>query len=75
MRLKEKTCSLVGTISQNRREISDKCKVKKQLYKTEIFRHELKTGIILTSYQCKSKKNVAILSSLHLNVQVSGEGH
>ena len=70
MCLEEKRCSPVGTIHQNQREIPDECKVKKQLLETEVFSRESKTGIILTSYQSKPRKNVAILSSLHPDVQV-----
>ena len=73
LRLEEKRCSLVGTIRQNRKEILEECKVKKQLHETEVFRHVTKSGITLTSYQCKSTKNVAILSSLHSDVEVLSE--
>ena len=53
LRLEEKRCSVVGTIRQNRKEIPEECKVKRQLRETEVFKHVAKSGITLTSHQCK----------------------
>jgi len=52
-------------------EVPEESKKKKKLYKTEVFRFDSGTTIMLTLYQSKSKKNMAILSSLHPDVQIS----
>ena len=70
LKLAEKKCSFVGTLRQNRREVPEECKNKKELYETEVFRYDGQTAITLTSYQCKAAKNVAILSSLHPDILV-----
>ena len=66
-----KKCNLVGTLRLNRRKVSVKCKKKKELHETEVFRYDGQTAITLTSYQCKAAKNVAVLSSLHPDILVS----
>ena len=38
LKLVEKKCSLVGTLRQNRREVPEECKKKKELHETEVFR-------------------------------------
>ena len=71
LKLAEKKCSLVGTLRQNRRDVPEECKKKKELHETEVFRYEGQTAITLTSYQCKAAKNVAVLSSLHPDILLS----
>ena len=56
LKLAEKKCSLVGTLRQNRREVPEECKKKKELHETEVFRYDNQTAITLTSYQCKAAK-------------------
>ena len=73
LKLAEKKSSLVGTLRQNRREVPEECKNKKELHETKVFRYDGQTAITLTSYQCKAAKNVAILSSLHPNILVSSD--
>ena len=62
-----------SALRQTKREAPEERKKKKELHETEVFRHNDQTAITLTSYQCKAAKNVAILSSLHLDVQVSSD--
>ena len=71
LKLIEKKCSLAGTLCQNKREVPEECKKKKELHETEVFRYDGQTAITLTSYQCKATKNMAILSSLHPDILVS----
>ena len=73
LKLAEKKSSLVGTLRQNRREVPEECKNKKELHETKVFRYDGQTAITLTSYQCKPAKNVAILSSLHPDILVSSD--
>ena len=61
----EKKCNLVQTLSQNRTEVPEERKKKKELHETEVFRYDGQTAITLTSYQCKAAKNVTVLSCLH----------
>ena len=56
LKLAEKKCSLVGTLCQNRREVPEECKKKKELHETKVFRYDNQTAITLTSYQCKAAK-------------------
>ena len=73
LKLVEKKCSLVGTLRQNIRKVPEKCKKKKELDETEVFRYDGQTAVTLTSYQCKAAKNVAVLSSLHPDILVSSD--
>ena len=73
LKLVEKKCSLVGTLRENRREVPGKCKKKKELHKTKVFRYDGQTAITLTSYQCKTTKNQAVVSSLHPDILVSSD--
>ena len=43
----------------------------KEMQETKVFRYDGQTAITLTSYQCKATKNVAVFSSLHLDILVS----
>lgn len=70
-KLKEKRTSLVGTMNRARREIPDCIKIgKAELYSTKLLRNE-ESGATLTAYQCKKKKNVIILSSMHSNINIA----
>ena len=40
LKLVEKKCSLFGTLCQNRREVAEECKKKKELHKTEVFKND-----------------------------------
>ena len=73
LKLVEKKCSFVGTMRQNRKEVPEKCKKKKKLHETEVFRYDGQTAITLTSYQCKAAKNLAVMSSLHSDILVSND--
>ena len=64
LKLVEKKCSYVGTLRQNRREVPEEWKNKKELHEIEAFRYDGQTAITLTSYQCKAAKNMTVLSSL-----------
>ena len=70
LRLADKKCTLVGIMRQNRREVSLECKKSEELHATEVFRYNGQTAITLTSCQCKASKNMAVLYSLHPDVQV-----
>ena len=54
-----------------KQEVPEEFAKKKELHKTEMFQHDSQVQITLTSHQCKSKNNIAILSSVHPHVQVS----
>ena len=71
LKIVEKKCSLVGTLRQNKREVPEECKKKKEPYETKVFRYDGQTAVTFTSYQCKAAKNVAVLSSLHPDILVS----
>ena len=66
--LKKKKASLVGTMNKVRLELPTSAKCLQQRYSSKL----MKTGnmAILTVHQCKSKKNVCVLSSLHLSVEL-----
>ena len=66
--LKKKKASLVGTTNKVRLELSASAKYLQQRYFSKL----MKTGdmAILTVYQCKPKKNVFVLSSLYLSVEL-----
>lgn len=64
--LKKKRTSLIESESTARREIPRSLMfLKNKLHETKILKHE-ETGTTLTGYQGKLKKNVIILSTLHL---------
>ena len=67
-KLKKKKASLVGTMNKVRLELPASAKCLQQRYFSKL----MKTGdmTILTVYQCKSKKNVCVFSSLHLSVEL-----
>ena len=71
LKIIKKKCSLVGTLHQNRRELPEECKKKKELHETELFKYDGQMAITLTFYQCKAANNVAVLNSLHLDILVS----
>ena len=66
--LKKKKASLVGTMNKVRLELPASAKCLQQRYSSKL----MKTGdtAILTVYQCKPKKNVCVLSSLHMFVEL-----
>ena len=66
--LKKKKASLVGTMNKVRLELPASAKCLQQRYSSKL----MKTGdtAILTAYQCKPKKNVCVLSSLHMFVEL-----
>ena len=66
--LKKKKASFVGTMNKVRVELPASAKCLQQRYSSKL----MKTGnmAILTVYQCKPKKNVCVLSSLHLSVEL-----
>ena len=66
--LKEKKTSLVGTMNKVRRELPVSAKCLQQRYSSKL----MKAGDMatLTVYQCKPKKNVCVLSSLHMAVEL-----
>lgn len=70
-KLKDKRTSLVGTMNKARREIPDCIKSgKEELYSTKLLKNE-ESGSTLTVYQCKKKKNVIILSSMHSSIDIA----
>jgi hypothetical protein len=71
--LLENKTSFLGTLKGNRKEIpvysANKKKTKDynmKLYESEFFKDD--AGCLLTIYQCKPKKNVITLSTLHDNI-------
>ena len=66
--LKKKKTSLVGTMNKVRRELPVSAKCLQQRCSSKL----MKAGDMatLTVYQCKPKKNVCILSSLHMAVEL-----
>ena len=66
--LKKKKASFVGTMNKVRLELPASAKCLQQRYSSKL----MKTGnmAILTVYQCKPKKNVCVLSSLDLSVEL-----
>ena len=66
--LKKKKASLVGTMNKVRLELPASEKCLQQRYSSKL----MKTGDveILTDYQCKPKKNVCVLSSRHMSVEL-----
>jgi hypothetical protein len=73
--LLENKTSFLGTLKGNRKELPIDPENKKNvkdirfnLYHSEFFRDD--AGCLLTVYQCKSKKNVIILSTLHENILI-----
>ena len=66
--LKKKKASLVGTMNKVRLELPASAKCLKQCYSSKL----MKAGDIatLTVYQSKPKKNVCVLSSLHMSVEL-----
>jgi len=74
--LAKERCSIVSTIRQNRRELSQAAKTKQQLHETTLFKTTTSpTSITLTCYQCKKAKPVIILSTLHPDEEVSSESN
>ena len=61
--------SILGTVRLNRRELPAACSQHVELHQTRCFQ-EKECGASLTVYQCKKKKTVAILSTLHRTVFV-----
>ena len=70
--LEKQGCSLVGTITSNRREIPNNLKETCSLHDTTIVKlaDVVVATVIITKYQCKKSKFVNILSSLHPNVAI-----
>ena len=66
--LKKKKVSLVGTVNKVRLELPASEKCLQQRYSSKL----MKTGdvAILIVYQCKPKKNVCVLSSRHMSVEL-----
>jgi len=76
VRLAKEKCSIVGTIRQNHRELSQAAKAKQQLHETTLFKTPtLSTSVTLTWYQYKKAKPVIILSTLHPDIEVSSENN
>jgi hypothetical protein len=73
-KLLEKKTSLVGTVNQNKRELPSLAKAPNMpQYSTALFKNS-SNGSILTVYQCKPKRSVLLLSSLHFSVTVENVG-
>lgn len=69
--LKKKNVSLVGTMNRRRREVpTSATETTSQLYSTKLYTCD---DISLTSYRCKPKKNVIILSSMHPDISVGSD--
>uniref|UniRef100_A0A3B3SZ47 PiggyBac transposable element-derived protein domain-containing protein n=1 Tax=Paramormyrops kingsleyae TaxID=1676925 RepID=A0A3B3SZ47_9TELE len=66
--LQAKKTSLVGTINKSRRELPPCVKVQRSLFTTQALKSENAT---LTVYQCKARKNVCILSTVHTSVSIT----
>ena len=66
--LKKKKASLVGSMNKVRLELPASAKCLQQRYSSKL----IKTGdmAILKVYQCKPKRNVGVLSSQHLSVEL-----
>ena len=66
--LKTKKASLVRTMKKVRLELPASAKRSQERYSSKL----MKTGdrAISTLYQCKPKKNVCVLSSLHMSVEL-----
>ena len=66
--LKTKKASLVRTMNKVRLELPASAKRSQERYSSKL----MKTGdmAISTVYQCKPKKNVCVLSSLHMSVEL-----
>ena len=73
----KQSCSLVGTIRSNRREISNNLKEICSLHDTTIikFADNAVATVITTKYHGKKSKSVKILNSLHPNVAISSENN
>ena len=63
LHLANQKCSMVGTFRQNRRELPEAAK-KKQQHETSMFASTQTPTVTLTSYQCKKRKSVVIMSTL-----------
>lgn len=65
--------SLLGTMRTNRKELPPCARnAKNELHSTNILQN--KKGHTLTIYQCKPRKNVLFLSSLHRHVPIQASG-
>lgn len=73
-RLQAQGFSLLGTVRHNRRDMPPIVKTKLQLHVTKVLK-PVDSEITLTHYQCKAKKSVLLLSSLHRDVQVPRENN
>lgn len=69
--LKAKKTSLIGMINKSRRELPPSVKEQRELHTTEVLQCDSAT---LTVYQCKPRKNVCILSTVHKAVVITS-GH
>ncbi|XP_042368087.1 piggyBac transposable element-derived protein 3-like [Plectropomus leopardus] len=67
--LKAQKTSLVGTVNKSRRELPPSVKEQRALHTTEVLKCDSAT---LTVYQCKPRKNVSILSTVHTAVNITG---
>jgi hypothetical protein len=69
--LKKKT-SLIGTVNKVRRELPlSVMDLKPEMYSSVLHVH---AGITLTTYRCKRRKNVVLMSTLHPSISISTEG-
>ncbi|TRZ00662.1 hypothetical protein DNTS_013001 [Danionella cerebrum] len=66
--LQAKKTSLVGTVNKTRRELPPRVKEQRPLLTTQVLKSNNAT---LTVYQCKPRKNVCILSTVHTDVAIT----
>jgi hypothetical protein len=69
MHLFEKKTTLIGTIKKNKRELHSSVKINKPVGTTDFFDNE--KGVLFTIFQCKKKKNVTLISTLHEKAEVT----
>lgn len=73
-KLKAINTSLVGTVRLNRRELPPLSALKLPLHESRVLKNE-ESQASLTIYQCKKKKSVCILSTLHTSgITITTEG-
>ena len=66
---------MVGTVRQNRRELPEAAKKKQQQHETSLFASTQTTTVTLISYQCKKRKSVVIMSTLHFDVEIPSDNN
>ena len=77
LRLAKQSCSLIGTIRSNRREIPKNLRETCSLHDTTFVKlaDAAVATVIITKYQCKKSKSVNMLTSVQPNVAIPSENN